>query len=74
MNNIQIISKEEIVENARITTLVGQKIVIGFVKPFSQIAEVLIQPDFISRHKQVRKIYSIDDLVSKINGRKYLGY
>jgi hypothetical protein len=68
------IEKSQIVENATFTTKFGQSIHIGFVKKFSQVAEVFINPNHISRHKTVRKLYNIDELVQRMNEGKPLGY
>ena len=73
-NAMTTITAFNIVENARIETKSGQRIVIGTVKPISRVAEVLIQPDGISRHKQVRKMYNIEALVQAINNGTYIGY
>ncbi len=73
-NTTTTVTKSEIVEDARFTTSFGQSINIGYVKKISNICEVFISPDGISRHKTVRKIYIIDELVEKINGGKYIGH
>ena len=68
------VSKSQIVEDAKFTTPFGQSIHIGFVKKFSEVAEVFINPDHVSHHKTVRKLYNIDELVEKMNDGKPLGY
>jgi hypothetical protein len=68
------VTKSQIVEDSKFTTKAGQSIAIGSVKKFSNTAEVFINPDGISRHKTVRKVYIIDELLDKMNAGKFLGY